>query len=272
MSTVDIFSLFRYNESMSYYEQFADGKEYFHFQRREAEVSAHFHSAIEFLFVEKGEQLVTLGGETRLLKSGEACFADSFCLHAYKYEKGNVCHVVVGDKSYFEKQFSRRASMRPPRFFRFDDFALLNDLRLRLEKPFHDENNKKATFEGAMCLLLAEIGERVPFVKAEKDLQGELVCDILSYAEREPESDLSLRALAKKYGYSHEHLSRVLHKYLAENWNSFVSRIRLKKAKTLLEERKDKSVLSIAYECGFESPNTFYRAYKREYGTLPRRK
>lgn len=257
---------------MSYYERLAEGKGYFHFQRREVLYThPHFHSAPEFLFVEKGEQLVTIGGETRLLKEGEACFSEGFCVHSYTQVQGTICHVILGERGYFEKQFSYRGK-RPPRFFSFDDFSLLNGLRTLCEVRFEREENKIATFEGAMTILLSAISEKVPFEEKETDKQSALVCDILSYAESHLERDLSLSFLAKKFGYSHEHLSRLLHKQLAENWNVFIGRLRARKAHALLLQNPESSVLKIAYDCGFESPNTFYRAYKREYGSLPRRK
>ena len=47
--------------------------------------------------------------------------------------------------------------------------------------------------------------------------------------------------------------------------------LRVQKAEALLKADEEKNVLKIAYECGFDSQNTFYRAYKKEFGHLPRR-
>ena len=81
----------------------------------------------------------------------------------------------------------------------------------------------------------------------------------------------NLLALSREFGYSREHLSRILGRYLSEGWNGYVNRLRARRAEEMLSERPGENVLKIAYECGFESPNTFYRAYRREFGKSPRR-
>ena len=45
-------------------------------------------------------------------------------------------------------------------------------------------------------------------------------------------------------------------------------RTRVEHAKRLLEQT-DRTVLSIAFECGFEDLSTFYRAFKREVDESP---
>ena len=97
------------------------------------------------------------------------------------------------------------------------------------------------------------------------------MCEILKYAQSHVEEELSLSVLSDRFGYSREHLSRILHKYLTETWNAYVNGLRVQKAEALLKADEEKNVLKIAYECGFDSQNTFYRAYKKEFGHLPRR-
>ena len=84
--------------------------------------------------------------------------------------------------------------------------------------------------------------------------------------------DLSLNALAEKFGYSREHLSRLLHGALQESWNGYIGRLRAKNTHALLTASPELSVLEAAFACGFESSNTFYRAYAKEYGHPPKRK
>ena len=45
--------------------------------------------------------------------------------------------------------------------------------------------------------------------------------------------------------------------------------LRARAAHTLIESNKNSSVLDIALSCGFESLNTFYRAYRRVFGKTP---
>lgn len=254
---------------MSYYELPAEGRGYYLFEHRPILYgAAHFHGALEFVFVEKGFAEVNLDGERRMLSSGEACFADSFCVHSYR-DAGSLVYVMLGDKSYFEDFFGTRSGRTFPKFFSFSDYGLLETL-LSLCRAEKEKENARMVFRGAAEILLGNLAECVPMEKKRKDKRSALVCEILRFAQANAEWDLSLTVLSQRFGYSREHLSRILHTYLRENWNSYVNRLRVVKAERLLKESVDKNVLEIAYECGFESANTFYRAYKKEFGESPR--
>ena len=256
---------------MSYYELEAEGKGYSYFTRRRAvHTLAHFHGAYELVFIRDGEQEVLIGGERRVMRAGDACFVDAFCVHSFLPTEPTNCYVIVGNKESFDKIFSKYGENKPPRFFRFDGYELLDDLYGFWKKPYENQKNKRIVFEGAMRILLADVSERVDFSPSEDDGQGTLVCRILSFAEESFREDLSLGSLSRKFGYSREHLSRIIHKYLAENWNCYVGRLRARKVEEELLLDPHANVLDVALGCGFESANTFYRAYKKAFGRPPR--
>jgi len=255
---------------MSFFELTAEEKRYFHFQPRGSfDTEPHFHSAIEFLFVERGEQEVVIGGEKRILYAGDACFSDSFCVHSYDHKPNTAAYVFLGEKSYFDNFFLAQDGKVPPRFFQFHDFSLLKNLLQLCTKNYRSNATQQAVFEGSAHILLATIAEETEFVTREVDKQTSFIANVLQYAQEHLKGDLSLSALSRVFGYSQEHLSRLLHKYLAENWTTYVNRLRARHAHALLQENG--SVLDIAFDCGFESLSTFYRAYHLEYGKNPRR-
>lgn len=256
---------------MSEYELLAEENRYFRFNKRPmVQTGPHFHRAIELLFIEHGPQAVIIGGEARVLQPGEGCFSDSFCVHSYEMDASVPSSYIVGDRAYFDRFFYNKGEKTPPKFFRFDNFALLHALREICNKNYKNQADRYATIEGAMQILLAEIAEKNAFVTRAKDKRDTLVRDVLLYAEEHTESDLSLETLAAVFNVSREHLSRTLHKHLSQNWSKYVAHLRVRKVNALLQEKPDLSVLDAAFLCGFESSNTFYRAYKREYAKKPR--
>ena len=75
---------------MDYYELPAEGRGYYMFDHRPLmNAKAHFHSAVEFIFMEKGYAEVNVGGERRLLSAGGACFAGSFPLRGEAFYQPN---------------------------------------------------------------------------------------------------------------------------------------------------------------------------------------
>lgn len=256
----------------SIYERAAEGKGYFYFDKRGAyDTPAHFHSAIELHFVEKGEETVSIDGEKRVLRAGDACFCDSFSVHLISPFLGESCFCLLGEKEYFEQAISVFNGKTPPRFFRFENFPFLHSLLALCSQKRSSIESDRSMFSGVVKILFSAIFECAPFVDRKRDKQSALVCNVLQYAEEHLQEDLSLTAIARTVRYSKEHLSRILHGYLAENWNTYVNRLRVRRAETLLQNNPTLSVLDVAFSCGFDSSNTFYRAYKREFGKKPRR-
>ena len=256
---------------MSYYEILADEKDRLCFEYRPTPVTnPHFHSAYEFLFSVHGGQEVLVDGEKRVLQAGEGCFCDGYTVHAYTPNK-TPAYILLGDKRYFDPTFAALGNKLSPSFFRFENFSLLDALLSLYRAPCKNGLLKAETGGGLVKILLAELAKQTEFVPRKTDKQSALVGQILRYAEENLTTDLSLQTLAKRFGYSHEHLSRILHRYLRESWNVYIGRLRVRKADALLTSRPDLPVLTVALECGFESPNTFYRAYKREFSLPPRR-
>lgn len=255
---------------MSYYELPAEGRGYYLFKRGTEDTGAHFHSAPEFVFVRSGRLEANVGGERRVLTAGQACFSDSFCIHSYSGIDGDL-YVLLGDREYFDAFFRERGDRSFPRFFAFSDFDMLDALYGLCMLP-RDEKNARTVFSGAAEILLGCLAESVPPVEARVNKQSAFVCEVLEFAAGNLSSDLSLGSVSARFGYSEAHFSRLLRRYLGEGWNAYVNRLRARRAHAILQEEGTRSVLETAYECGFDSPSTFYRAYKREFGRQPRRK
>lgn len=257
---------------MSFYEIITEQKKFFLIgERGIVETPAHFHSAMEMHFVEEGSLDIILDGEKRTLYAGDACFCDSFTVHTIPLPRQVKSYHLVGSKNTFDGAFSLFEEKTPPRFFRFENFPLLRSLTEICNKNNPNEEGRYATFTGILHIVLGEISQSTPFLPRATEKKNTLICNILHYAEENPQEDLSLSALSKKFGYSREHLSRILHKYLLENWNAHVNRLRVRKAERLLSQNYESNVLEIAYACGFDSPTTFYRAYHKEFGKPPRK-
>jgi AraC-like DNA-binding protein len=77
--------------------------------------------------------------------------------------------------------------------------------------------------------------------------------------------DLTLGDLARKVGVSTNTLSQVINASFGMNFNDFVNSYRVEAIKEKLRagEQKQKSLLGIAFDCGFNSKATFNRTFKK---------
>ena len=209
---------------MSFYEMAAEKEGHFFMAHGCVAMQPHFHGAPEFIFVQSGEQEVIVGGEKRILHAGEGCFCQPFCIHSYAESPSAVCFAIVGDGKYFERSFSSLGDLIPPRFFTFSDFELLSFLYHRFKQKTENNGGRVALNEGIAAFLVHALAQNTPFEPRKNDKQNLLVCDVLSYAHEHLEEDLSLGNLAKTFGYSNRHLSRILTRNLSQKWKHFIRR------------------------------------------------
>ena len=124
-----------------------------------------------------------------------------------------------------------------------------------------------ALFSGAVALLLARIAQSDTLLPRPSAGVSGLIQNVLAYVQERFSEDLSLSRLADKFGYSPQHFSRLFHKYLHISLPEHVNAVRVVHAQRLLDEGK--SATEAAFESGFSSLETFYRTYKKAYGTTP---
>lgn len=82
------------------------------------------------------------------------------------------------------------------------------------------------------------------------------------------DANLSLRVLSDHIGVQSNYVSQTLNAYIGESFFDLVNRCRIEHAKPLLESSDD-TVDNIAFDAGFNSRSSFYKAFKRETGLTP---
>lgn len=96
-----------------------------------------------------------------------------------------------------------------------------------------------------------------------------LVKNITGFLEDEyKDQQLTLTLLAEKFDLSEAYLSHLFKEHTGENFSSCLERIRMNNAHRLLEN-SDMSIENIAKSIGYNSDDTFRRAFKRYHGISP---
>ncbi|NQD36312.1 AraC family transcriptional regulator [Permianibacter sp. IMCC34836] len=90
---------------------------------------------------------------------------------------------------------------------------------------------------------------------------------VIDYVAAHLDGDLSLPTLAAVAHFSPFYFHRIFKAMTGETLSQFIARTRLARACFLLRNQPERSVTSIAYDCGFSSPATFARAFRQEFAT-----
>ena len=81
--------------------------------------------------------------------------------------------------------------------------------------------------------------------------------------------NIDLAGLAADIGLNGHQLSQLLNDHLNTNFNSFIKGYRIEEAKTLLCSDNKHTITHIAFEVGFSSSSTFYKAFQDATGLAP---
>jgi len=80
---------------------------------------------------------------------------------------------------------------------------------------------------------------------------------------------INLADTAASLGITHHQLSQLLNERLSMNFNTYINSYRIEDAKKLLISNPDRTVLTIAYEVGFNSKSSFYESFTKITGITP---
>ncbi|EEM14175.1 Transcriptional regulator, AraC [Bacillus pseudomycoides DSM 12442] len=117
--------------------------------------------------------------------------------------------------------------------------------------------------------MLHLIAKGISLMSNRSNRNLEIVIPILVYIQANLHEDLDLKVVAKKAGLSPFHFHRMFKNVVGETLKQYVLRIKLEKAAFALKYW-DEKILSISNELGFKNPESFTRAFKREFQYTPK--
>lgn len=89
---------------------------------------------------------------------------------------------------------------------------------------------------------------------------------VMDYIHNNLHKSLSLNELSKVANFSPYHFHRIFSSITGETLNSFIQRLRVEKAASMLIANPKKSITEIALDYGFSSSASFARLFKEMYG------
>jgi DNA-binding response OmpR family regulator len=102
-------------------------------------------------------------------------------------------------------------------------------------------------------------------------LDQQFILEIIRYTkENIKEPNLNVEKLAEEFNLSRSQLYRKIKTLTDLTANELIRKIRLERAKELLEENSSLSVSEISYNVGFSSPSYFSKCFKAHFGVLPK--
>lgn len=227
---------------------------------------AHRHAFYEFDYLISGESEVSLNGITHKLSGGNMVFLSPVDVHSYKSLNNTFASFI--SIHFTDLNLPEKLSLANHPASVISCNEELKAALFLLKKEFDDDLNEY-TYP-----LLKNLLERmvILFLRHTKSIQERPIPREISYAisyiSNHFRSPISLEKISKLCGYSEAYFCRQFKEYLGIGFNEYLNKMRLYYAKVLLLSQKI-SVTDLCYECGFNSPRNFSRAFTAQYGCSP---
>lgn len=271
---------------MEYFEKIINSDKYCYFvQANEPSIPGsvheiacfpHLHNNIEFLFITEGVQTASVSGKSYELSAGEILFVNKYESHFYDDNKGVEGYILVLSPWYFESFSQAYDGKVFPTLMKDKEknakvFDFIKTWKSEYVKDKYNEKYYDIFVKSNYLFCLLK--ERYEITESKQTENDKTISKILKYIESNYKEEITLKDVAKNVGYTTEYCSKIFSVYMKENFRTYLNRVRIMKFNELYKENKDKgkTVLSIAFECGFSSQATFYRAYSSVFGTLPKK-
>lgn len=232
------------------------------------ESEPHFHSAVEILIGREGKLRALINHNEYFVKKGDILVTNPYEVHAYFFcGETPVVNVIIFPFEYLSGFFNAHKNMKFAERLLQNPETYANAVVLLNMFDIARVTNKPSLAKSLGMALFEMIAKDIPFTE-KKDEQATLIKDILSYLYEHFQEEITLTELAKKYGYSPNYFSGLFHAYLNMNLNGFVNGLRVNYAVDAMQKGRD--VISAAFDSGFNSLRTFYRAFGRKLGMTPK--
>ena len=197
--------------------------------------------------------------------------------HGLKYEISNVSHSgIVIRKEYFEN-IMREKGVDGAEFNYY--FRLSDELKMYLstfKKEFSTgktkDIHKLKNLSALICIELIDAGTDPALdarIGRERHGYQKGIHSIAEFLNDNYHRDIVIDELAAMCGFSKNHFIASFKRTLAESPYSYLSKLRISKAKLLLETTNE-SIQDIAVKCGFKKANTLTSLFKSETGKTPK--
>ncbi|HBH94190.1 MAG TPA: AraC family transcriptional regulator [Ruminococcaceae bacterium] len=244
----------------------------------------HWHSEVEFVFVEKGTAEFLVGSDSHILTEGMGIFINSQVIHRFEASESVIIPNIVFSPSMLsaENSLIYRKYIRPL----MDSSAecLIFSPEIPWQKDVLDslltlfdiqENEDICEIKTAELLLKiwrtifenVNISESVHAAKATARTQAHLQI-MMQYIHKHYSEHITLADIAETVSVSKSSALNIFREYIHISPVSYLVSYRLKRAAKLLSSTNS-SIYYIAEAVGFENAGYFCRKFKKLFGCTP---
>lgn len=250
---------------------------------------SHRHNFFEAFYVYEGICEHYIEGKHQTLNVGDFCIIPPGIEHSISVQDQSIVIVMVLNRESLENTFSN------PIYHRkniLSDFFLQNiyikdanhyllfhtgndeemrsvilDMMLETKNQYREYEVILYSLFGVFFAKLFRYYENTVEYPEFGDRNSSLAYGIITYI-RENYRDITLNRVADKFHYTSEYTSKFIKQTSGKTFSELLTEVRLNHAANMLKNT-NLTVGDIAYDIGYENPETFIRNFKKKYKKTP---
>ncbi|MBO5060479.1 MAG: helix-turn-helix transcriptional regulator [Clostridia bacterium] len=231
---------------------------------------SHFHNKLEIAYCVSGFQNIKIGNTLYTLKKGDAVIIFPNVVHEYiKYDAEpqaeTECIALISETDFFTGIIPDLITKRPKTPF-INAELISADSALAFEKMTTAEGETELL--GWTLIALSSIVKSLHLIPVKESDGFSLAPNLISYINANFQKPLTIKYLGKEFGYSTSYIAHIFYDQLKIPFRTYLGAVRSEYAANLISTT-NKSLTEIAYECGYNSLNTFCRCFKKHFSKTP---
>lgn len=228
----------------------------------------HLHSQVEMLYVFSGCSRMLIDGTVHELSAGDLGISFPGVVHGYSGADNADTAMMIFAPELSEDFISLLTRTHPANpVLRANE--LPEDVPYCIRAVCQERMGEydPRVLRGYIQVILARIMPRLELLNQPPE-SSDIAYRILQYLALHFTEPMALTDLSRALGVSESHLSHTFSRRFHTSFRAYINTLRLDHACTLLSN-SEASITQILYDCGFESPRTFNRAFAERYGITP---
>ncbi len=224
----------------------------------------HLHRSFELVYVKSGSLQVSINNRIFQVHENECILILPYEIHSFITKNNSDSYICVFSPEYVRTFHN----MLHEKFLDNPVFTLPNDIETLIINKIFKSSKSLLEMKGYLYLICSEILNNSNIVENNKN-DYELLHKTLNYIQENFTKDISLKDIAKKFGYSYTYLSKYLNNTLGVSFIDFINENRINYSMYLLKNTDD-TITDIAYSCGYSSIRSFNRNFVKITNSTPK--
>lgn len=229
----------------------------------------HFHSSVEIVYVTEGTLKATINNRFYTVQKGQVLVSSSYMVHNYSTDCFSDSIVLIVPLDFvpsYKGVLAQKVFSQCVYDAKSDNGEFLHCMQRILSSMDAGCGNSNIV-KGYVYVILGILIEQVGLTEICEDESCDLTKNILVFLQNNYRNQISLKTLAQTFGYSKSRFSHIFNARFGCGMSEYIDMLRCRHAADMISNSAP--LVDAALDSGFESIRTFYRCFKRCYGTTP---